>query len=365
MANEPKVVEIKIDRVARRNRLLSLPDLRRMPRPKPLISGVLYSNMEHNLFGPQGVTKTFLAIDWALHMAYARPWMGVPVEHAKTLIICGEGAGRMLADRIDAWLIHHEISDDTAANEMMRITELPVQLLDDDQVDDLLALIDEFGTFDFIVIDTLAANFGAGDENTQADMSRFCDAMRRIRLRTGAGVMVVHHTGHADKSRPQGANNLRRNVDIELRLDRDTEDETLFGMMGGGDLKSRHGKGAGLYPYRLQTVETGEKDIHDQPITSCVIVPTQTVPNFERQRTSTTRIGKNQNKVIEILRDIVRSTEQDPSAPEGVYISSAEFQSAYRKAGMTKQAAYAVRKAFAKRRWIMESVGGFVWFPEG
>ena len=349
--------------IKRSNRLLSLAELRKMPRPKPLISGVLYSNMEHNLFGPQGVTKTFLTIDWALCMAYGKRWMGRKTEHARTLIICGEGGGRMLADRIDAWLLHHEISDDTAANEMIRITEFPVQLLEVDQVGDLLALIDESESFDFIVIDTLAANFGSGDENTQADMSRFCDAMRRMRLVTGAGVLVVHHTGHADKTRPQGANNLRRNIDIELRVDRDADDKTLFGMMGGGDLKSRHGKGAGLIPYRLETIETGEKDIHDEPITSCVIIPAQTVPNFEKQRASTTRLGKNQNKVIRMLREIANNTDQDLGDPEGVYISSADFCEAYRKTGMSKQIAYEVRKSFLKRGWIIESTGGFKWFP--
>ena len=169
MPPEPETKKIPV--VRQSNRLLSLAELRKMPRPKPLISGVLYSNMEHNLFGPQGVTKTFLALDWALCMAYGRRWMGLKTEHARTLIVCGEGGGRMIADRIEAWLLHHEVSDDTAANEMIRVTELPVQMLEVDQVDDLLALIDEFGEFDFIVIDTLAANFGPGDENTQADMS--------------------------------------------------------------------------------------------------------------------------------------------------------------------------------------------------
>ena len=363
MPPNPKVVKIPVEPVTQCNRLLSLAELRKMPRPKPLVSGVLYSNMEHNLFGPQGVTKTFLVIDWALHLAYAKRWMGKRVEHASTLIICGEGGGRMFADRIDAWLIHHEISDDTAANEMVRITEFPVQLLDAEQVGELLALINIFGQFDLIVIDTLAANFGPGDENTQADMSRFCDAMRRIRLVTGAGVLVVHHTGHADKTRPQGANNLRRNVDIELRVDRDAEDDTLFGIMGGGELKSRHGAGIGLIPYRLQIVKTRDTDTHGEAVTSCVIVETQNIPNLENQRASTAGLGRNQNKVIGILREIAKSTGQDLGDPEGVYISSADFLAAYRKSGMNKQAAYTVRKGFKEKGWIIESTGGFKWFP--
>lgn len=362
MPREAEVVEIPIEK-RRRNRLLSLKDLREMPRPKPLIQDVLYSNMEHNVFGPQGVTKTFLVIDWALHIAYQKRWMAKRVERGRTLIICGEGGGRMLADRIDAWLAYHEVSDDKAAQDMLRITELPVQMLDAEQVDEILDLIGESGPFDLIAIDTLAANFGPGDENTQADMSRFCDAMRRVRLTTGAGVLVVHHTGHADKTRPQGANNLRRNIDIELRLDRDSTDETLYGLVGGGDLKSRHGVGAGLIPYRLKSVETGERDAYGDPITSCVIVATQDIPAFENQRATTSGLGKNQRTVLEILRKIAATNGLDLNDPEGVYISSAEFQVGYKTAKLSKQSAYDVRKGFLKRGWIVEATGGFLWFP--
>jgi len=350
-------------RKRRRNRALSLSQLRAKPRPVPLIKGVAYSNMEHNLFGPQGTTKTFLVIDMVMCMAYSKRWMGLPTKFARTLIVCGEGGGRMFADRIDAWLAHHGASPELA-EEHIRVTEYPVAMLDDSDVDELLGMIREQDAFDFIVIDTLSANFGGGDENTANDMSIFCSAMRRVRLATNAGIMVVHHTGHADKTRPQGSNIIRRDIDIELRVDRDINDEALFGLMGGGELKSRHGKGCGLIPYRLQVVKTGFKDDDGLPVESCVIVPTQETPTFDKQRASTTGLGKNQNKVLSILREIATRTGQDLGDPEGVYISSVEFQKGYKAAKVSKQAAYDVRRGFLKRGWITEAVGGFKWFPE-
>lgn len=360
--DDPKVVKIPVDR-KRRNRALSLSQLRGKPRPVPLLKGIVYSNMEHNLFGPQGSTKTFVHLDMALHMAYGKRWMGLPTKFARTLIICGEGGGRLFADRIDAWLAHHDEADGRA-EENIRVTEYPVAMLDEIDVAETLDMIREQDAFDLIVIDTLSANFGGGDENTSNDMSKFCAAMRRLRLATSAGVMVVHHTGHGDKSRPQGSNIIRRDLDIELRVDRDVNDALLCGLMGGGELKSRHGKGCGLIPYRLKVVKTGFDDDDGSPVESCVIVPTQDTPTFENQRASNTGLGKNQSAVLTILRKIATDTGQDLHDPEGVYISSSDFQKAYRNAGLKKQAAYDVRQAFLKRNWLIESVGGFKWFPE-
>lgn len=358
---QPDIRPVDISR-ARRNRLLSVDDIRQMPRPEPLIQDVLFSNMEHVIFGPQGSTKTYIIIDQSLHIAVGRRWMGKQVESGRVIYVCGEGGGRVLADRVDAWMKYHEIGDDSAVIENFLITEYPVAMLDGESVMELLSMIEEAGGADLIVIDTLAANFGGGDENSQSDMSRFCGAIRELRLKTKAGVVVVHHTGHADKTRPQGANILRRNPDIELRVDRDVTDDSLFGLMGGGDLKSRHGKGCGLIPYRLKSVSLDDCDRFGKRVSSAVVVPTQDTPTFVGQTPGSAKLGANQSAVIQVLRDIARDTGQDEHDPEGVYIASDRFLQGYRAAGLNKGQAYRVRKTFAERGWIVESTGGFKWF---
>ena len=119
-----------------------------------------------------------------------------------------------------------------------------------------------------------------------------------------------------------------------------------------------------MIPYRLKRVKTGKKDAYDEPVTSCVIVAAQDIPTFENQRPSTAGLGGNQQTALTILRDIARQTGQDLGDPEGVYISSTEFQKGYKVAGLKKQAAYDVRQSFLKRGWIVEATGGFKWFPE-
>lgn len=55
----------------------------------------------------------------------------------------------------------------------------------------------EFG-IKIIVPDTLARNFGDGDENSTGDMNRFVSAVGRMIERFGCAVVVVHHSWHGD-----------------------------------------------------------------------------------------------------------------------------------------------------------------------
>jgi hypothetical protein len=347
------------------NRLLKLSDLQAMPRPIPLISDVLFSDMEHCLFGPQGTSKTFLSLDWALHIVHGRRWMDKNVQPGRVVYVCGEGGGRVLGDRLDAWLEHHGISDRSAVEERLRITESPVHLLDHDAVDELLRLIHEYGEVVLVIIDTLSANFGAGNENDQADMGRFCGAARRIRLETKAGIVVVHHTGHANKMRPQGANRIRRDFDIELRVDVDDNEDELFGLMGGGKLKNRNGKGCGLIPYRLKTVHLDDDGGFDEAVESAVVVPTEDQPNFEGQHSApASGRGKNQLKVIEALTYMAEKSGQPLDSEDGVLLSTFELAAALKQSDLPKKRWNEVLRNFTEKGITQPSVGGIKWYPQ-
>lgn len=71
-----------------------------------------------------------------------------------------------------------------------------------------------------IVIDTLARNFGPGDENSNTDMGRFLNHVDGLlRARFGATVAIVHHTGHSHKDRARGATALKGGMDFEYRIE--------------------------------------------------------------------------------------------------------------------------------------------------
>ncbi len=69
-----------------------------------------------------------------------------------------------------------------------------------------------------IVLDTLARNFGGGDENGTPGHEPLVLACDAVRNHYGCTVLVVHHSGHADKSRARGAIALKAALDAEYRL---------------------------------------------------------------------------------------------------------------------------------------------------
>ncbi|GEM_PF-7100388 len=72
-----------------------------------------------------------------------------------------------------------------------------------------------------IVIDTLARNFGGGDENSTKDMNQFIQQVDRVKDQWDATVLIVHHTGHSDKSRARGAIALKGALDHEYKIQKD------------------------------------------------------------------------------------------------------------------------------------------------
>jgi putative DNA primase/helicase len=67
-----------------------------------------------------------------------------------------------------------------------------------------------------IIIDTLARNFGGGNENSTEDMSQFVAHIdKHLRDRFNATVLLVHHTGHGSAERGRGSRALKAAVDTD------------------------------------------------------------------------------------------------------------------------------------------------------
>ena len=346
----------------RRNRFLTLTELRVRPMPKPIIDGLLYSNQEHVVFGPQGGSKTAVMLDLALHCVNGKQWLGRETSSGKIIYVCGEGGGKVLANRIDAWVKYHGIEDISLIDDLLRVTEFPVHMLDGESVDEFVDMLRQEGDALLIIVDTLSANFGSGDENSVSDMGKFLNAIRAIRLQTDAGVCVVHHTGHHDQSRPQGSNKIRRDVDIELLVNRDIKDENLFGILGGGTLKNRNGPGCGMIAYRLHEVTLDERDHFGNPLSSIVVVSTDDEPKFEPTKAQRRGRGKNQVAVLKALR--VWATAKEYDLGSEILVTPADWTEVYKAARIPKQRANDVKTSLTEAGIFRFAVGGFVWEPD-
>lgn len=175
------------------------------------------------LFGDPGCGKSFAAIDLACCIATGSSWHGNRTTAGAVFYIAGEGQNG-LARRFAAWEQHNLV---TLSGAPLFISLRPAQLCNVAAAAEVSSAVDELARDSaqhpaLIVIDTLARNFGGADENSAQDMGAFIANLDRfLRAKWRATVMVVHHTGHADKSRARGSTALKGALDAEYSLTKD------------------------------------------------------------------------------------------------------------------------------------------------
>lgn len=190
--------------------------------PEFLIGDLIETDALGLIFGDPGCGKSFLAVDLGLCVATGAPFHGRDVMQGAVFLIAGEGHNG-LTRRFAAWAKEQGRS---LAGVPLFKSERAAQFLDGasakavaDAVD---ALAKDHGPPRLIIVDTVARNFGAGDENSTQDMSNFIVAMDDLKARyPGSVLLLVHHSGHADKGRARGAMALKGALDFEFRVEKD------------------------------------------------------------------------------------------------------------------------------------------------
>ena len=207
-------------------RLVPVSELLTEPEPlRWLVRGYIQPDTLNLLFGDPVAGKSLLAIDWAASLATGQPWNGHAPEPAPVVYLAGEGFFG-IKRRLFAWALARECLEELRAAPLV-VSSAGASLTDEAHVSVVAAAIDEIaaahGQPGLIVIDTLARNFGAADENSAADVGLFVRAADYLRTRYQAAVLVVHHSGHGDKGRSRGSSAIRGAVDAEFCLSADAE----------------------------------------------------------------------------------------------------------------------------------------------
>lgn len=210
-----------VDQQAKRNvgfELVRVNDLPLNP-PRWLIRDVLEEDTMAMVFGDPGTGKSFLAVSMACCIATGTSWHGHEVKKGMVVYIAGEGHGG-IGRRLKAWSIYHDVDLTDAP---LHVSKGPAALTDPGSLAAVSEAIrnahgQEVEIPRLVVIDTLARNFGAKDENSTQDMQDFINAVDELRLKHGCTVLLVHHTGHSDKGRARGAMALKGAADTEYKL---------------------------------------------------------------------------------------------------------------------------------------------------
>jgi AAA domain/Primase C terminal 1 (PriCT-1) len=213
--------------------LRSAADLVENPTPaRWLLRPYLEQDVLGVLSGEYGTFKSFLSLDWALHIAAGRHWHNDrrgELSAMPAVFISAEGRG--LAKRVSAWVSHY-CTDETREDALKRLKfyaiEMAIDLSNEDRMTALVEAVDALRiTPALIVVDTLTKNSSGVEENNSA-MQDFLNTINAsLRMRYRCSVLLIHHVGHVEKGRPRGPSSLVANTDAAFRVERAGENLVL------------------------------------------------------------------------------------------------------------------------------------------
>ncbi|MCL2645593.1 MAG: helicase RepA family protein [Phycisphaerales bacterium] len=305
--------------------------------PRWLLRGILERDTFALIFGDPGCGKSFLAIDWACRIATGTPWRGHSVKSGPVVYVAGEGQ-QGFGRRIRAWSEHHNIS---LQNKPLFLAP-SVAIPEPTDLISLLTAIDTgiatVGPPTLIVLDTLARCFGGGDENSTQDMSKFVTACDAIRYRYDCTILVVHHSGHSDKSRARGAIALKAALDAEYRLE--NENALLLTATKMKDAETPPPLAMKLAPVELPDLT----DEDGNPVTSAVIEVLDADTSAIVAKSKTAMSGKWQKTGLEIAHRLAKHNGQ---------VTMEAWRAACTSAGMVRQNLHRVLQVLADRGEII------------
>lgn len=252
------------------------------------------------LFGDPGCGKSFAAIDLACCVATGMPWHGNRTMPGAVFYIAGEGQNG-LARRFAAWEKHKEVALSGAP---LFVSQRPAQLCDAASAENVSNAVDELACETgqrpaLIVIDTLARNLGGADENSAKDMSAFIANLDGyLRAKWRATVLVVHHSGHADKSRARGSTALKGALDAEYSLTKDNAGVVRFEATKMKDAEQPAPIAFTMEPVTLD----GVFDEDGVPVNSVALSGVCYVPPTKRGKVGR---GKNQTFALSVLATLI------------------------------------------------------------
>lgn len=189
--------------------------------PEFTVNGLIETETLGLIFGDPGCGKSFLAVDLALSVATGTDFHDRTTKQGAVFFIAGEGHNG-LARRFAAW---SEARGVPLAGVPLFKSERAAQFLDSTSAkavtNAVAELAEQHGSPALIIIDTLARNFGPGDENNTKEMSEFVVAIDDMKAHfPSCCVLIVHHSGHGDKQRARGAMALKGALDFEFRVEK-------------------------------------------------------------------------------------------------------------------------------------------------
>ena len=191
-----------------------------------LIKGVVERNTMSMIFGDYGTYKSFFMVDMGLHIAAGMDWNGRKTVQGPVFMLIGEG-GNGMDRRIQAWCKRHDLVP--GVDFPFHYSRIPANLKDPHHMKQMMDVIEEMSDVNpvMIGIDTLHKSMGGMNEDSATDMGAALGEIEKLRIKFGAAMWIVHHTGHTNKTRARGSYALPSGLDNIYLVDRMEGQDTI------------------------------------------------------------------------------------------------------------------------------------------
>ena len=213
------------------------------------------------VYGESGAGKTFAVLDLMLAVARGQEWRGQRCHQGRVVYVAAEGSGGV-RKRLAAYAAHHGV--DLAQVDLYVVADAPNLLLKDD-AGELARAVASLGPAAVVVVDTLAQATPGGNENAGEDMGRALAHCKAIHRKTGALVVLVHHSGKDASKGARGWSGIKGALDAEIEV-------VKLGTARVVQVtKQKDGDDRGRWAFDLVEVPLGADDYGDL-VSSCVVV---------------------------------------------------------------------------------------------
>jgi len=304
------------------------------------------------VFGDPGGGKSFVAIDLACCVATGKPWHGHDVKQGSVFYIAGEGHNG-LARRLKAWQIGNGTS---LAGVPLYKSHRAAQLYDATEAAVVAESIKQLSAEancipSMIVIDTLARNHG-GDENSTQDMNAFIQHLDvYLRQPWKCCVMVVHHSGVADKDRSRGSTALKGALDAEYKCQLDSGTKTIaFESKKMKDAEMPSSKN-----FQITQVDLPINNKNGMPVKGAYLTAVD-ISGLVSQVQKKTYLSPNQKQVMECLVMLEVSLHQNQQLRPVGYD---EWRDSAKEHGVKNNRFWEVVKSMISKDLVVEVDGGY------
>jgi hypothetical protein len=254
------------------------------------------------IFGDSGTFKSFIAIALSGCIATGREFYGHSVKRGAVYYIAAEGSAGIIR-RFRAWsqencvnIIDAPIYRYTGAVNLLDAADILINALED-------AIESENEPPALAIIDTWSRAL-TGDDSDTISAAAGLHKLDTIRMKfSGLAILVIHHTGHANKERARGASLLHAAVDSEYRIEKDKNGNIIF-----TNTKSKESELLPPIAFKARGVKLladyGEGYLLNEngEIETSAVLDIQA--DFVAQSGDKDGLGKNQERILEILRNV-------------------------------------------------------------